>query len=93
MNTVSLIADTLMEMIPPIALIVIFIAMIYILVILCLDSFTRFRNHNECEEDDEWDIIQKAIITIGDEKIEVEVDDYEIENYEFRGKKDENYVR
>ncbi|EGT0000707.1 hypothetical protein I9Y31_003025 [Clostridium perfringens] len=63
------------------ALIVAFIAMIYIVVILCLDCMTRVRHRNECEEeceDDEWDMIQKAIIILGNEKIEIEVDYYEI---------------
>lgn len=74
MDILSLIADTLMEMIMPMGLIVTFIAMIYILVILCLDGMTRFKSHNECEEDDEddeWDMLQKAIIVIDDAKIEI----------------------
>ncbi|MCX0356276.1 hypothetical protein LI064_17380 [Clostridium perfringens] len=63
-------------------LIVAFITLIYTLVILVLDDVKKFKKHNECEKDEEneWDIIQKAIITIGNEKIEVEVDYYEI-NY------------
>ncbi|WP_322874934.1 hypothetical protein, partial [Clostridium perfringens] len=65
-----------------IVLIVAFITLIYTLVILVLDDVKKFKKHNECEKDEEneWDIIQKAIITIGNEKIEVEVDYYEI-NY------------
>lgn len=100
MNILSLIADNLMEMIMPMGLIVAFIAMIYILVILCLDCMTRFRHHNECEveeeecEDDEWDMIQKAIIVIGDAKIEIEVDYYEIDCniINIKGKDGELYV-
>lgn len=86
MNILSLITDNLMEMIMPMVLIVAFIALIYIVVILCLDCMTRFKSHNKYEveeeecEDDEWDMIQKAIIVLGNEKIEVEVDYYEI-NY------------
>lgn len=82
MDILSLIADNLMEMFKPIVLIVAFITLIYTLVILVLDDVKKFKKHNECEKDEEneWDIIQKAIITIGNEKIEVEVDYYEI-NY------------
>ncbi len=100
MDILFLITDNLKEMIIPIGLIAAFIALIYILVISWLDSMTRFKSHNECEgdeeegEDDEWDIIQKAIITIGNEKIEIEVDYYEI-NYniiKIKGKEGELYV-
>ena len=100
MDILSLIADTLMEMIMPIGLIVAFITMIYILVILCLDCMTRFKSHNKCEgeeeqcEDDEWDIFQKAIIVIGDAKIEIEVDYYEIDCniIKVKGEEGELYV-
>ncbi|EGT0000545.1 hypothetical protein I9Y31_002856 [Clostridium perfringens] len=100
MNILSLISDTLMEMIMPMGLIVAFIAMIYILVILCLYCMTRFKSHNECEgeeeecEDDEWDMLQKAIIVIGDAKIEIEVDYYEIDCniINIKGKDGEFYV-
>ncbi|BDU83853.1 hypothetical protein [Clostridium perfringens] len=100
MDILSLIADTFMEMIIPMGLIVVFIAMIYILVILCLDCMTRFKSHNECEgeeeecEDDEWDMLQKAVIVIGDVKIEIEVDYYEIDFniIKIKGKEGELYV-
>lgn len=97
MNILSLITDNLMEMIMPMGLIVAFIVVIYILVISCLDSMTRFKSYNEYEEegeDDELDIIQKSIITIGNEKIEIEVDYYEI-NYniiKIKGKDGKLYV-
>ena len=100
MDILSLITDNLMEIIHPIVLIVAFIYMIYILVILCLDCMTRFKSHNECEveeeecEDDEWDMLKKAIIVIGDAKIEIEVDYYEV-NYniiKIKGKDGELYV-
>ena len=86
MDISSLIADNLMEMLKPIVLIVAFITLIYTLVILVLDDVKKFRKHNECEveeekcEDDELDMIQKATIILGNKKIEVEVDYYEI-NY------------
>ena len=100
MNISSLITDNLMEMIMPMGLIVAFISMIYIVVILCLDCMTRFRHRNECEvkeeecEDDELDMIQKAIIVIGDAKIEIEVDYYEIDcnSINIKGKDGELYV-
>lgn len=97
MDILSLIADILMEMIMPMGLIVAFIDMIYILVILCLDGMTRFKSHNECEEDDEddeWDMLQKAVIVIGDVKIEIEVDYYEIDCniIKIKGKEGELYV-
>lgn len=100
MDILSLITDNLMEMIIPMGLIVAFIYMIYILVILCLDGMTRFKSHNECEveeeecEDDEWDMLQKAIIVIGDAKIEIEVDYYEIDCniINIKGKEGEPYV-
>ena len=96
MDILSLITDNLMEMIIPMGLIVAFIYMIYILVILCLDGMTRFKSHNECEEDeeDEWDMLQKAIIVIGDAKIEIEVDYYEIDCniIKIKGKEGELYV-
>ena len=96
MNISSLIADNLMEMLKPIVLIVAFITLIYTLVILVLDDVKKFRKHNECEKDEEneWDIIQKAIITIGNEKIEVEVDYYEIDCniINIKGKDGELYV-
>ena len=100
MDILSLITDNLMEIIHPIVLIVAFIYMIYILVILCLDCMTRFKSHNECEvdeeecEDDEWDMLQKAIIILGNEKIEIEVDYYEIDCniIKIKGKEGELYV-
>ena len=100
MNILYLITDNLMEMIMPMGLIVAFIAMIYILVILCLDCMTRVRHRNGCEEDDEdeeddeWDMLQKAIIVIGDAKIEIEVDYYEIDCniINIKGKDGELYV-
>ncbi|WP_283684999.1 hypothetical protein [Clostridium perfringens] len=100
MNISSLIADNLMEMLKPIVLIVAFITLIYTLVILVLDDVKKFRKHNECKveeeecEDDEWDMIQKAIIAIGDAKIEIEVDYYEIDCniINIKGKDGELYV-
>ena len=70
-----------MEMLKPIVLIVAFITLIYTLVILVLDDVKKFRKHNQCEKDEEneCDIIQKAIIILGDRKIEVEVDCYEVD--------------
>lgn len=58
---------------------------------------TRVRHRNECEEDDEddeWDMLQKAIIVIGDAKIEIEVDYYESDCniINIKGKDGELYV-
>ena len=100
MDILSLITDNLIEIIQPMLLIVAFSYMIYILVILYLDGMTRFKSHNKCEgeeeecEDDEWDIFQKAIIVIGDAKIEIEVDYYEIDCniIKVKGKEGELYV-
>ena len=100
MDILSLITDNLIEIIQPMLLIVAFSYMIYILVILYLDGMTRFKSHNECEvdeeecEDDEWDMLQKAIIILGNEKIEIEVDYYEIDCniIKVKGKEGELYV-
>ncbi|MDM0612821.1 hypothetical protein QTH09_17560 [Clostridium perfringens] len=100
MDILSLITDNLMEIIQLMLLIVAFSYMIYILVILYLDGMTRFKSHNECEvdeeecEDDEWDMLQKAIIILGNEKIEIEVDYYEIDCniIKIKGKEGELYV-
>ena len=82
MNISSLIADNLMEMLKPIVLIVAFITLIYIIVSLVLDDVKEFRKLNYCEEGGEAEdyIINKAIIMLGNEKIEIEVDDYDIED-------------
>ena len=96
MNISSLITDNLMEMLKTIVLIVAFITLIYTLVILVLDDVKKFRKHNECEKDEEneWDMLQKAIIVIGYAKIEIEVDYYEIDCniINIKGKDGELYI-
>lgn len=48
----------------------------------CLDNYKETSKNNIYDEvvEDRDDKIQKAIITIGNEKIEIEVDDYDIED-------------
>ncbi|MDM0612783.1 hypothetical protein QTH09_17370 [Clostridium perfringens] len=96
MNIVSFIIDNLTEILKPIGLILAVITLIYIIVSLVLDDVKEFRKLNYCEEGGEAEdyIINKAIIMLGNEKIEIEVDYYEINRniINIKGKDGELYV-
>ncbi|MCX0356129.1 hypothetical protein LI064_16590 [Clostridium perfringens] len=83
MDRLFLITDNLFEILKPIVLIVVIITCIFTLIDLFLDRFEETSKNNIYDEaggDEEDYTIQKAIITIGNEKIEIEVDDYDIED-------------
>lgn len=72
--------DNLIEIIKRIVLIVAIIGIIYSFVKLFLDNKEKSEDNNLDEEVENDYEIQKAIIMIGDEKIKIEVDDYDIED-------------
>ncbi|MFH5911275.1 hypothetical protein [Clostridium perfringens] len=72
--------DNLIEIIKRIVLIVAIIGIIYSFVKLFLDNKEKSEDNNLDEEIENDYEIQKAIIMIGDEKIKIEVDDYDIED-------------
>lgn len=96
MDILFFITDNLLEILLPLVLLLAFITLIYIVVNLFLDNVKDFRKNNDCKEggDDEAYIIQKAIIMLGNEKIEVEVDCYEIDytTIKIEGKDGELYL-
>ncbi len=79
--------DFVMEILAPIVMIIAFILIVICFIYLILEIVSRVketRNNNyicdETKEDDDIDTIQRAIIVIGDGKIEIDVDYYEIDD-------------
>lgn len=81
MNIYFFIMDSLVEILIPLVLILLLSMLVYLVVNLFLDNVKEKRkNNNHFDEEGEDDYtIQRAIIMLGDEKIEVEVDCYEID--------------
>lgn len=54
--------------------------MAMIISIIAMSTLKCLDNYKETSKNNIYDEVQKAIITIGNEKIEIEVDDYDIED-------------